>query len=180
MWQWVGFGALSGFGGLTDPVVMSVAPVLGAWAWYRLYKSGRRWLAPGLGAVLAVTLMVAPWFIRNYETFHKVIPFRSCLGLEVYFGNNQDSWHWGPPGYHPSDNENEWREYQQLGEIAYTQKKFHEGLAFHQFASAVICFSRRCGVWFICGRASGVSARVICRKSRPIRSIWYSARGSRS
>ena len=130
VWHWVGFGALSGFGGLTDPVVMSVAPFLGAWAWYRLYKSGRRWLAPGLGAVLAVTLVVAPWFIRNYGTFHKFIPFRSCLGLEVYFGNNQDSWHWGPPGYHPSDNESEWREYQQLGEIAYTQKKFHEGLAF--------------------------------------------------
>ncbi|MFY9949828.1 MAG: glycosyltransferase family 39 protein [Candidatus Sulfotelmatobacter sp.] len=130
VWHWVGFGALSGFGGLTDPVVMSVAPVLGVWAWYRLYKSGRRWLAPGIGAVLAVTLMVAPWFARNYETFHKFIPFRSCLGLEVYFGNNQDSWHWGPPGYHPSDNENEWREYEQLGEIAYTQKKFHEGLAF--------------------------------------------------
>jgi hypothetical protein len=80
--------------------------------------------------VLAVTLVVAPWFVRNYETFHKIIPFRSCLGLEVYFGNNQDSWHWGPPGYHPSDNENEWREYQQLGEIAYTQEKFHEGLRF--------------------------------------------------
>jgi hypothetical protein len=130
VWHWVGFGALSGFAGLTDPVVMSVAPFLGAWAWYRLYKSDRRWLAPGVGAVLAVALVVAPWFIRNYETFHKVIPFRSCLGLEVYFGNNQDSWHWGPPGYHPSDDENEWSEYQQLGEIAYTQKKFHEGMAF--------------------------------------------------
>jgi 4-amino-4-deoxy-L-arabinose transferase-like glycosyltransferase len=130
VWPWVGFGALSGLGGLTDPVVMSVAPFLGAWAWYRLYKSGNRWLVPGLGAVLAVILVVSPWFIRNYETFHKVIPFRSCLGLEVYFGNNADSWHWGPPGYHPSDNENEWQEYQQLGEIAYTSKKFHEGLAF--------------------------------------------------
>ena len=130
LWHWVGFGALSGLGGLTDPVVMSVAPFLGAWAWYRLYKSQRRWLVPGLGAILAVTFVVSPWFIRNYETFHKVIPFRSCLGLEVYFGNNQDSWHWGPRGYHPSDNENEWWEYQQLGEIAYTHKKFHEGLAF--------------------------------------------------
>jgi 4-amino-4-deoxy-L-arabinose transferase-like glycosyltransferase len=130
VWPWVGFGALSGLGGLTDPVVMSVAPFLGAWAWYRLYKSGSRWLAPGLGAVLGVVLVVSPWFVRNYETFHKVIPFRSCLGLEVYFGNNADSWHWGPPGYHPSDNESEWLEYQQLGEVAYTSKKFHEGLAF--------------------------------------------------
>lgn len=113
LWRWAGFGALSGLGALTDPVVMSVAPFLGVWAGYRLYENGRRWLAPGLAAVFAVTLRVAPWFIRNYQTLHKVIPFRSCPGLEVYFGNNQDSWHWGPPGYHPSDNENEWREHQQ-------------------------------------------------------------------
>jgi len=130
VFRWVGFGALSGLGGLTDPVVMSVAPFLGAWACYRRYKGGNRWLAHGAGAVMAVALVVSPWFIRNYETFHKVIPFRSCLGLEVYFGNNQDSWHWGPPGYHPSDNENEWQQYRQLGEIAYTHKKFEEGLAF--------------------------------------------------
>jgi 4-amino-4-deoxy-L-arabinose transferase-like glycosyltransferase len=130
IWPWVGYGALSAFGGLTDPVVMSVAPVLGAWALYRDYKKSRRWLAPGLGAVLATVIVASPWFIRNYETFHKAIPFRNCLGLEIYFGNNQDSWHWGPPGYHPSDNPNEWREYQQLGESAYVSKKFHQALAF--------------------------------------------------
>jgi 4-amino-4-deoxy-L-arabinose transferase-like glycosyltransferase len=130
LWKWAAFGALSGLGGLADPVVMSVAPFLGAWAWYRLHKSGRPWLAPAAAAILAVLLTTSPWFLRNYETFHKVIPFRSCLGLEVYCGNNADSWHWGPPGYHPSDNENEWREYQQLGEIAYTQRKFQQGLDF--------------------------------------------------
>jgi 4-amino-4-deoxy-L-arabinose transferase-like glycosyltransferase len=130
LWQWAAFGALSGMGALSDPIVMSVAPFLGAWAWYRLYKSGRRWLAPGAVAIFSVLVVISPWFIRNYETFHKIIPFRSCLGLEVYFGNNADSWHWGPPGYHPSDNEKEWREYQQLGEIAYTQKKFHQGVDF--------------------------------------------------
>lgn len=128
--HWAAFGLLSGFGGLSDPVVMSVAPFLGAWAWYRLHKSGKHSLGCAAAAVLAVLMTTSPWFIRNYETFHKFIPFRSCLGLEVYCGNNADSWHWGPPGYHPSDNENEWREYQQLGEIAYTQKKFHQGLQF--------------------------------------------------
>jgi hypothetical protein len=130
VWHWAGFGVLCGFGALTDPIVMSVTPFLGAWACYRLYRGGRRWLAPGAAAVLAVILVTSPWFIRNYRTFHKVIPFRGCLGLEVYFGNNQDSWHWGPPGYHPSDNEDEWKEYQQLGETAYVAKKLRAGLDF--------------------------------------------------
>ncbi|HEY6338693.1 MAG TPA: glycosyltransferase family 39 protein [Candidatus Sulfotelmatobacter sp.] len=128
--DWILFGALSGFGALTDPVVLSVAPFLGAWMWYRRYKQKARWFLPGVAAVLAVVIVTAPWMIRNYRIFHKVVPFRSCLGLEVYFGNNQDSWHWGPPGYHPSDNEEEWKEYQQLGEIAYVAKKLDQGLDF--------------------------------------------------
>jgi hypothetical protein len=128
--DWVVFGALSGLGALTDPVVLSVAPFLGAWMWYRRYAQKARWFAPGVAAVLAVIMVTAPWMVRNYRIFHKVVPFRSCLGLEVYFGNNQDSWHWGPPGYHPSDNEEEWKEYQQLGEIAYVSKKLRQGLDF--------------------------------------------------
>lgn len=127
---WILFGVLSAFGGLTDPIIMSVAPFLGVWAWFRRYRSGKPWLAPGLAAVLAVSTVISPWFVRNYRTFHKVIPFRSCLGLELYCGNNADSWHWDPPGYHPSDNETEWQEYQQLGEIGFTEKKMRQGLAF--------------------------------------------------
>ena len=127
---WILFGSLSGLGALTDPIVMSVAPFLGAWALWRRYEKRRPWFAPGFAAVLALTLVVSPWFVRNYLTFHKVIPFRSCLGLELYCGNNADTWHWGPPGYHPSDNEKEWQEYQQLKEIGYTEKKMREGLAF--------------------------------------------------
>jgi len=129
-WRWAGFGLLSGFGALIDPVVMSVAPFLGAWMCYRRYRQRQSWLAPGAAAVLAFILMTSPWFIRNYWTFHKIIPFRSCLGLEVYCGNNQDFWHWGPPGYHPSDNEEEWREYEQLGEAEYVDRKFEEALTF--------------------------------------------------
>jgi 4-amino-4-deoxy-L-arabinose transferase-like glycosyltransferase len=128
--DWVLFGALSGFGALTDPVVLSVAPFLGAWMWYRRCQQKTRWLAPGIAAVLAVVIVTAPWMVRNYRIFHKIVPFRSCLGLEVYFGNNQDTWHWGPPGYHPSDNEEEWKQYQQLGEIAYVSKKLDQGLDF--------------------------------------------------
>jgi 4-amino-4-deoxy-L-arabinose transferase-like glycosyltransferase len=148
--EWAGFGALAGIGALADPVVMSVAPVLGAWMWYRRYRQKATWFAPGLAAVLAVVLVTAPWMLRNYQTFHKFVPFRSCLGLEVYFGNNQDSWHWGPSGYHPSDSEEEWQEYQQLGEIGYVSKKLNQGLAFinaHRFLYAKQTLRRVIYLW---------------------------------
>jgi hypothetical protein len=128
--HWIGFGVLAGVAALNDPIVMSAAPFLGAWCWYRRYRQGARWLVPGLAAVLAVTVTVSPWFIRNYQTFGKFIPFRGNLGFEFYCGNNQDSWHWDPPGYHPSDNDQEWKQYQQLGEIGYMARKRDEAFAF--------------------------------------------------
>lgn len=129
-WRWAGFGAFAGFAALTDPIVMSVAPFLGLWAWWRLYRKRQRWFAPGVAAVLAVLIVVAPWFIRNYRAFHAFVPFRSGFGLELYRGNNADDWHWSPPGYHPSDSEKEWSEYQQLGEHAYIQLKQREAFAY--------------------------------------------------
>jgi len=94
--------------------------------------------------VLAVTLTGGPWFIRNYETFHKVIPFRSCLGWKFNFGNNMIRGTGDLRAYHPSDNEDEWGEYQQAGEIAYTQKKSRRA-GIHPFASIVVCSAKRRG-----------------------------------
>ena len=128
--HWIGFGALAGFAALNDPIVMSAAPFLGAWCWYRRYRRGGRWFKPGVAAVLAVVAVSSPWFIRNYHAFGKFIPFRGNLGFEFYCGNNQDSWHWDPPGYHPSDTDQEWREYQQLGETGYVAHKRDQAFAF--------------------------------------------------
>lgn len=74
-------------------------------------EQGRAWLGPCFAVVLTVSFVISSWFVRNYLTFHKVIPFRSCLGLELYCGKNADAWHWGPPEYHPSNNAEAWREY---------------------------------------------------------------------
>ena len=129
-WPWLGFGALAGFAALTNAVLLAPLPFLALWRLYRFRQRGQPWFAPGVAALLGVLLVAGPWFLRNYRTFHKFIPVRSGLWFEVYCGNNADSWHWDPPGYHPSDNETEWREYQQLGEISYMQLKKREALAF--------------------------------------------------
>lgn len=127
---WFGFGALAGFAALTNPVLLAPMPFLTLWLLYRLRKRRERWFAPGLAALLGVLVIISPWFVRNYRTFHKFIPFRGGFGFELYCGNNADSWHWDPPGYHPSDSAEEWSEYQQLGEVNYFALKQNEAVAF--------------------------------------------------
>ena len=128
--KWFAFGALAGFAALSDPVILSVAPFLALWLLYVYWKRGQRWFAPGLTALIAVIVVLSPWFARNYRTFHKFIPLRSGFWFEVYCGNNADSWHWDPPGYHPSDSATEWNEYQRLGETGYMELKHKEAAAF--------------------------------------------------
>jgi len=125
-WEWASFGAAAGVAALTDPIVMSVLPVLGAWMCYRRWRRRVPWFWPALAAVLVVIAIIAPWTVRNYEVFHKLIALRGNFGFELYCGNNKDDWHWGPPGYHPSDNEAEWREFQELGEAGYVAEKGRE------------------------------------------------------
>lgn len=128
--EWFAFGALAGVAALSDPVILSVAPFLTLWVLYVYWKRGQRWFMPGLAALVAVIVVLSPWFVRNYRTFHKFIPLRSGFWFEVYCGNNADSWHWDPPGYHPSDSATEWSEYQRLGETGYMELKKKEAVAF--------------------------------------------------
>lgn len=128
--KWFAFGALAGVAALSDPVILSVAPFLSLWLLWVYWKRGQRWFAPGLAALVAVIVVLSPWLVRNYRTFHKFIPLRSGFWFEVYCGNNADTWHWDPPGYHPSDSATEWNEYQQLGETGYMELKHKEAAAF--------------------------------------------------
>lgn len=127
---WFGFGVLAGFAALTNPVLLAPMPFLTLWLLYRLRKRRERWFAPGFAALLGVLIVVSPWFVRNYRTFHKFIPIRGGFGFELYCGNNADSWHWDPPDYHPSDSAKEWSEYQQLGEVNYFALKQREAGVF--------------------------------------------------
>jgi len=149
-WDWALFGAAAGVAALTDPIAMSVLPVLGAWMCYRRWRLGVRCLWPATAAVLVVIAVVGPWTIRNYQVFHKLIPLRGNFGFELYCGNNKDDWHWGPPGYHPSDNEAEWRQFQELGEAGYVAEKGKEARAYiaaHPAQYSVATLRRIVYIW---------------------------------
>ena len=113
---------------LTEPVVLSVLPLLGAWTCYRRYRQDRPWKMPGLAATLALLAVLSPWIVRNYEIFHKVIPVRSGFGLELYIGNNGYSTRWVNSALHPNHNDAELAEYEKVGEISYMEHKRRQAM----------------------------------------------------
>jgi 4-amino-4-deoxy-L-arabinose transferase-like glycosyltransferase len=121
--DWILFGLFGGITALTEPVVLSVVPLLGLWTIYRLYRRGQPWTAPLLAAALAALAILTPWIVRNYETFHKFIPVRSGYGLELYIGNNGYSERWVNSALHPNHNDVELAEYEKDGEVAYMEHK---------------------------------------------------------
>src|ERR1700732_3581139 len=123
VWDWLGFGALGGVAALTEPVVLSVVPLLGLWTCWRRSRRRRSWVLPMTVAALGALAVMAPWLVHNYETFHQFIPIRSGFGLELYIGNSADTRHWVDRSLHPNHSDRELAEYTERGELAYMQHK---------------------------------------------------------
>ena len=128
--DWVAYGALCGFAALTEPVVMSMLPLLGVWSFYQLYRSKLEWKTPMLAAAFAGVLVLSPWIGRNYVVFHRFIPVRSGFGLELYMGNNGYSTRWVNSTLHPNHSDAELEEYERTGEMAYMDRKLQQGKAY--------------------------------------------------
>ncbi|MGC2247493.1 MAG: glycosyltransferase family 39 protein, partial [Terriglobales bacterium] len=121
--NWLAFGALTGASILTEPSILSVVPLLVLYTCYRRYRQRRPWLLQATATTLATLIVITPWTIRNYELFHKLIPVRSGLGLELYIGNNGYDLSWVNRDLHPNHNAAEQSEYERDGEIAYMNHK---------------------------------------------------------
>ncbi|HEV2303983.1 MAG TPA: glycosyltransferase family 39 protein [Candidatus Acidoferrales bacterium] len=102
------------------------------------------------GCVLAVILVMAPWFVRNSRVFHKFIPFRDNFGLALRVGNIGDTRHMLTLQAGPWMNENEWRLYQRIGEIAYmnyARDAAFDFIAAHPAEYVDSCIRRVVYVW---------------------------------
>jgi len=128
--DWVWFGLLGGFAALTEPVTLSVVPLLGLWTVYRRYRLRLPWKLPMSAAAVAALLLMSPWWIRNYELFHRFIPVRSGFGLELYIGNNGYSERWVNSSLHTNHSEAELSEYERVGEMAYMDHKLRQATAY--------------------------------------------------
>jgi 4-amino-4-deoxy-L-arabinose transferase-like glycosyltransferase len=148
--HWLMYGLLWGITALSDPAVLSLLPFLLGWVCYRLYQRGQRSGLQVLVAVAALLVMVTPWFVRNYRTFHQFIPFRDAFWLVMHVGNNGDISHWAPDAAHPSTSAVEEHEYNRLGELKYMAEKRREAIKFirsHPGWFAWVTFRRFVFTW---------------------------------
>jgi len=120
---WAGYGALWGFGALTNAAMVSTLPFLMGWLALRLRARCKRWMQLVAASLMMFALVISPWFVRNYTAFHKLILFRDNFGLELWLGNNVEN-----PGIwsgwlHPNDNDAERALFKKLGELGYMDLK---------------------------------------------------------
>jgi hypothetical protein len=130
IWKWIVFGLVWGFAALTSPALLSVLPFLAAWVIYRRHRRGEHWFAANVVATIAFIIVIAPWFVRNYEVFHRVVPFRDNMGLVLRLGARGNTTHWAHYELGPWHNDLEWNEFRQLGELGYMDLKKRQAVEF--------------------------------------------------
>jgi 4-amino-4-deoxy-L-arabinose transferase-like glycosyltransferase len=127
---WAGFGLLAGFAGLTEPSVLVVIPFLLVLACWRLRREGKRWLVPACVAGVVMVAALSPWMIRNALVFHRFIPMRDSMGLELWMGNNGYDLRWTSDDLHPLHDAQELAAYKSMGELAYMNWKSQQAKAY--------------------------------------------------
>ena len=148
--HWAGFGLLWGFTIVLNPVALAMLPGLALWMIYSLRRQGKRWLQPVTVAAICVAVAMAPWMARNYIVFHKFIPVRDSLGLELYVGNDGNDSSLYDIDSGPWKNQAEWERFRQLGEIAYFDEKGRVAAGYitaHPGAFALKSLRRLTNVW---------------------------------
>jgi 4-amino-4-deoxy-L-arabinose transferase-like glycosyltransferase len=123
---WFLFGLLAGVAALTNTTLLSVFPFFWLWlliSYRRRGLSCTRWLA---ASVAVCVLVMLPWTIRNYTTFHRLVPIRDNFGLELWLGNHEGVTHLFDSDF-PVLNPDE---YNRLGEIHFMEAKRQIALEF--------------------------------------------------
>jgi len=126
--SWITFGVLWGVAALTNTSLIAFLPASGLWAWYRRAKLHKKSLAGVVLASVFFAATIAPWLVRNYETFGKFVFIRSNFGAELRLGNGPWAEGLWMQWLHPTQDVLEMQRYQQLGELGYVAVRKREAV----------------------------------------------------
>jgi 4-amino-4-deoxy-L-arabinose transferase-like glycosyltransferase len=118
---WPEFGLLWGIAALNSPVLLAFLPASGLWAWVHSAKRRKPSLSLA-GLVLASVVFaacIAPWLVRNYQTFGKFIFIRDNFGAELRLGNGNGADGTWMQYLHPTQDLYAMRQYTSMGELTY-------------------------------------------------------------
>jgi 4-amino-4-deoxy-L-arabinose transferase-like glycosyltransferase len=147
---WAAFGLLAGCAGLIEPSILVVVPFLMLLAAARLAGHAQPWLMQSILAGLCVAATISPWLIRDALLFHRFIPMRDSMGLELWMGNNGYTLRWTSDPLHPLHNGAELASYDRMGELAYMDHKAAEARGWiraHPAGYATLCLRRAVYLW---------------------------------
>jgi Dolichyl-phosphate-mannose-protein mannosyltransferase len=125
---WIQFGLLWGIAALNSTSLLSFLPAAGLWAWYRRDQRGK----PSLAGVVLVSAVffacLAPWLVRNYQTFGQFIFIRDNFGAELRLGNGPGADGTWMEYLHPTQDVYAMQQYQAMGELAYVAMRKRQAL----------------------------------------------------
>jgi 4-amino-4-deoxy-L-arabinose transferase-like glycosyltransferase len=132
--DWSAYGLLWGITLLTNATLVALLPWLLRWLAHRRWKVPARtakavFAKPALAFGVAF-LCCVPWTIRNYSVFHRIVPIRSTLGLQLWIGNNENPQEAWKEELHPIFNSAERAHYIEMGEIEYMREKRRDAIEF--------------------------------------------------
>ena len=148
--DWLALGAAGGMAALVNPTILPICAALGAWIWYCQRPRQAQVLTGAAVAAAIVALCIAPWIIRNYRVFGRLIPMRSNLGLHLYVGNTIDTAEYWHAELDPAHSPQELAQMNRLGEIAYMTEKKRQAFDFirqHPRVYAYLVFKRISYFW---------------------------------
>ncbi len=147
---WLWFGLLWGVAALNSATLLSFLPTSGLWAWYRRAKRGKASLAGVLLASVVFMACIAPWTVRNYQTFGKFIFIRDNFGVELRLGNGRGADGTWMQHLHPTQDLYGMRQYTAMGELAYIEMRKRQAVDYIKAdygRFAVLCLKRFIYYW---------------------------------
>jgi hypothetical protein len=126
--HWLEFGLLWGIAALNSTTLLSFLPAAGLWVWWYRARRGKKSLAGIALASVVFMACIAPWLVRNENTFGKFIFIRDNFGAELRLGNGNGADGTWMEYLHPTQDVYAMRQYQAMGELAYVELRKREAL----------------------------------------------------
>jgi hypothetical protein len=147
---WLQFGLVWGITALSSTSLLSFLPAAGLWAWYHRAKLGKKSVAGVVLACVVFFACIAPWLVRNYQTFGKFIFIRDNFGAELRLGNGNGADGTWMEYLHPTQDVYAMNQYQAMGELKYVAVRKREALDYIQSdypRFAMLCVKRFIYFW---------------------------------